>query len=269
MQGRLSQKNNLPLQSFPFNTWENEFYRAKTIGFNKIEWLVDKEFDYKNPLFTVEGRDKILSLSKVHQINVETLCAHFLITGSILKDKKEGELIKNYFFEVIKQAINIGIKFISIPLMEKMSLKDEEVNRKMENLLKEIIQKFKISILLESDISNIKTFLFIKKLKSEKIGMLYDLGNATKFNFSFKDDFPVIEKSVKEIHIKDFSLSLNQSVRLGEGDTNFEETFQVIGQHNWKGPIVLETPIFANWSKEAQKNYIYSMKYLKDYYIEL
>ena len=47
MQGRLSQKNNLPLQSFPFNTWENEFYRAKTIGFNKIEWLVDKEFDYK------------------------------------------------------------------------------------------------------------------------------------------------------------------------------------------------------------------------------
>ena len=38
MQGRLSQKENLPLQSFPFE-WEQEFSRARDIGFMKIEWL--------------------------------------------------------------------------------------------------------------------------------------------------------------------------------------------------------------------------------------
>ena len=265
MQGRLSQKNNSPLQSFPFNTWEDEFSRAKKIGFNKIEWLVDKEFDYKNPLFSEKGRDKILGLSNTHQIKVETLCAHFLIYGSILGDTKDSDQIKKYFFEVIEQAINIGINFISIPLMGKMSLRYKEVSQKIENLLKEINQQFEIDILLESDISNIKTFIFIKKLESKKIGMLYDLGNATKFNFSFKDDFPLIKESVKEIHIKDFSLALNKSVRLGEGDTNFEETFHIINEHNWKGTMLLETPIFDDWQKEAQKNYIHTTKYLKKF----
>ena len=51
MQGRLSNKSNLPLQSFPINSWEFEFNRANNIGFKKIEWLIDKENDYKNPFF--------------------------------------------------------------------------------------------------------------------------------------------------------------------------------------------------------------------------
>ena len=33
-------------------------------------------------------------------------------------------------------------------------------------------------------------------IESKKIGILYDLGNATKYNFSFKDDFPLIKKFV-------------------------------------------------------------------------
>ena len=52
MQGRLSQKKNLPLQSFPHDTWREEFYRAKKIGFTRIEWLIDIENDYKNPIFS-------------------------------------------------------------------------------------------------------------------------------------------------------------------------------------------------------------------------
>ena len=59
MQGRLSQKDNLPLQSFP-NEWEEEFSRAKDLGFSKIEWLIDKESSYNNPLFSSKGRKKII-----------------------------------------------------------------------------------------------------------------------------------------------------------------------------------------------------------------
>ena len=59
MQGRLSQKSNSPLQSFPINSWEFEFNRANKIGFKKIEWLIDKENDYNNPFFSKKDRQKI------------------------------------------------------------------------------------------------------------------------------------------------------------------------------------------------------------------
>ena len=52
MQGRLSQKIDLPLQSFPHDSWENEFSRAKELGFKRLEWLVDIENDYNNPIFS-------------------------------------------------------------------------------------------------------------------------------------------------------------------------------------------------------------------------
>ena len=37
MQGRLSKPINGKIQSFPKNSWENEFYLAKDIGFELIE----------------------------------------------------------------------------------------------------------------------------------------------------------------------------------------------------------------------------------------
>ena len=40
MQGRLSKPLNGKIQSFPVNSWENEFYLAKDIGFKLIEWVL-------------------------------------------------------------------------------------------------------------------------------------------------------------------------------------------------------------------------------------
>ena len=40
MQGRLSKPINGKIQSFPKDSWENEFYLAKDIGFKLIEWVL-------------------------------------------------------------------------------------------------------------------------------------------------------------------------------------------------------------------------------------
>ena len=97
MQGRLSNKGDLPLQSFPIETWEEEFFRAKDIGFSKIEWLIDKDNDYRNPLYSPLGRQKIIDLSEQSGIKIETLCAHFLIDGKILNKHTESKSVKNFF----------------------------------------------------------------------------------------------------------------------------------------------------------------------------
>ena len=49
MQGRLSRPLNGRIQSFPINTWEKEFYLAKEIGFELIEWVLDENIK-DNPI---------------------------------------------------------------------------------------------------------------------------------------------------------------------------------------------------------------------------
>ena len=73
MQGRLSNKLGMPLQSFPWDSWEEEFERASSIGFNQIEWLLDGVNDTNNPIASVDGRKQILYLSKKYSVNVKSL----------------------------------------------------------------------------------------------------------------------------------------------------------------------------------------------------
>lgn len=47
MQGRLSKPNNDKIQSFPVNSWKQEFEKASKCGFEVIEWVFDHS---ENPL---------------------------------------------------------------------------------------------------------------------------------------------------------------------------------------------------------------------------
>ena len=60
MQGRLSVQSSDLIQSFPTNSWDEEFEKASKIGFEVIEWILDQ---YENPLFSTEGISEIKSLS--------------------------------------------------------------------------------------------------------------------------------------------------------------------------------------------------------------
>lgn len=264
MQGRLSQKKNSPLQSFPSKTWSVEFSRAREIGFNKIEWLIDNSNTKDNPLFSEDGRQKIIELSKNNKIKINTLCFHYFIYGEILKSNLHSSKIRNFFFKTIELAPLIGIKYLSIPLMDKMSLKNKIIFEEMSEFLKEVSHDLKIEILIESDLEKYELLNFIENIDSPKIGILYDTGNATKNNFVFEEDFSLLSKYIKEIHIKDFSLRSHQSVRLGHGNTNFINIFKIIKDQKWKGPLVLETPIFDNWQAEAKLNLNYIFKILKN-----
>ena len=63
MQGRLSKPINGMIQSFPKNSWENEFYLAKDIGFKLIEWVLDENIK-DNPIVNKELFSKIDIIKK-------------------------------------------------------------------------------------------------------------------------------------------------------------------------------------------------------------
>ena len=52
MQGRLSDQVNGEIQAFPVNHWEHEFEKAQEIGLDLMEWTLDADGLYANPLMT-------------------------------------------------------------------------------------------------------------------------------------------------------------------------------------------------------------------------
>ncbi len=55
MQGRLTPSNGRGIQFFPFENWENEFYVARDIGLDEIEFIFDYPNYTQNPLWTSTG----------------------------------------------------------------------------------------------------------------------------------------------------------------------------------------------------------------------
>jgi L-ribulose-5-phosphate 3-epimerase len=62
MQGRLSPVINGKIQEFPWDSWQLEFDVASSLGFEIMEWTLDQDRLYENPLMTKKGQLDIIKL---------------------------------------------------------------------------------------------------------------------------------------------------------------------------------------------------------------
>ena len=60
MQGRLLPKYQGRYQAHPIGYWQNEFFQAKELGLDCIEFILDFNDADKNPLLTKNGPSEIL-----------------------------------------------------------------------------------------------------------------------------------------------------------------------------------------------------------------
>ena len=73
MQGRLSPIINGKIQEFPWNNWRQEFQLAQKLGFNIMEWTLDHDRLYENPLMTKKGQKEIEKLCQEYIIKIPSL----------------------------------------------------------------------------------------------------------------------------------------------------------------------------------------------------
>lgn len=260
MQGRLSSKTGKPLQSFPIDDWCEEFSRAKRLGLNQIEWLFDGLNDKKNPISSVNGRKKIKALIKEHKITVNSLCAHKFINGSLL-NKTSVEKAKEELSELLLWASDIDIKYVILPIMDSMSIKENNnAKEKLKKILHDVLKKNSPIILLETDMPAIEIRNFINQVSLKNVQVLYDLGNANAMGFNIEEDITTLKNIIGEIHIKDRFSDEGKSTRLGSADTPIKIAAKTLSRLSWKGPIILETPVFDDWLSEAESNILYTKK---------
>ena len=260
MQGRLSPKEPHLLQSFPWDSWEDEFQRAKDIGFSSIEWLFDKPNWDSNPILTSNGRLRILQLIEKLNINVSTLCAHYFIDGELISEdipiRKKAldtlELLSN-------SAKKIGVKNIILPFFDKGSLTPFETSFLFENILCDIVEianKEEVNILIESELTSSKLLEILNLIKTNNVGLCYDIGNAASLGFDVLAEIKELYPYIFEIHIKDRKID-GGSVMLGEGDTPVKDVIKLIHDLDFNKPVILETPVGTNWELTAQRHFSY------------
>ncbi len=270
MQGRLSKPINNKIQSFPVNTWENEFYLAKDIGFELIEWVLDENIE-DNPILSKKHFSKINIIKKQTGININSICCDYFMKNSLSRNsesyRKKNLEILNFLIEESCPLNNI--KIIDLPLVGEASLKKKKNSEDYKNIFLKLEKKIldnNLTIALETDLNPNALRDFLKSFNENAVTVNYDMGNSAFWEFETKKEFSCYGKLISNVHIKDCTLR-DYTVQLGDGNVNFNEIFFLLKKNNYKADFILQAARGEDDFQIAKKQFQFAKKYVEKYFL--
>ena len=251
MQGRLSPMVNGKIQAFPSTHWRSEFGIASEIGIHLMEWTIDQEELYSNPLMTTEGRHEIKGLQRQHGISIPSLTGDCFMQSPFWKgyyDNAAVNILQEDFRRICASCADLMIKHIVIPLVDNGSIDSEDEEYRLTSfLLNEAanIRDAGLSILFESDLPPSLLAKFIEKLPADIFGINYDTGNSASLGYRPIDEFSAYGHRIKNVHIKDRKRN-GGTVKLGNGDADFRSVFKELSKIAYSGNLILQTARASN-----------------------
>ena len=245
MQGRLCDMMDGKIQAFPWKDWESEFSSAYEIDVGLMEWTLDQENLYQNPLMTADGQKKILALSEKYNLKIASLTGDCFMQAPFWRttDSTTKNELKDDFFGICKACSAIGIEYIVVPLVdagafESLTQEDEFVEFCISNI--SFFEKLKIKVIFESDYTPGELARFIQRLPQGTFGINYDIGNSAALGYDPKEEFAAYGKRILNVHVKDRALG-GTTVALGSGDADFETVFAELKKIKYQGNYILQT----------------------------
>ena len=268
IQGRLldSEKKNA-IQYFPSRFWKKEIKTALKNKINLIEWTVNLENIKKNPIYNDKLLCKLIEFKKKYNICINSVTCDFFMQKPFYKLRKKKD--KHLNLEILKKIINngqkVGIKLFVLPLVDNGSIKtinqEEELLSTLNKKSFTQLLKKKSQILFESDYKPYKLLKFIKKFNLKKFAINYDTGNSAYMNYDVSIE-KIYFKYVKNIHIKD-RLKKGPSVRLGYGNWDFLNFFNILKTIKYKHHLILQT------ARAKNGNHLQEIKYSRNFILNL
>ena len=272
MMGRLSPPIKKNIQAFPIGSWKNEFFEAKKIGFDLIEWVFD--INDNNPIIDSSKIPEIKKLSHETDLDVNSVCADYFMEKKLFA-VSENELIKN--LDILKILITnchkLDIDLIELPFVDSSSLQNkknqDEIIKNLEKIIPQI-QNCDVKLGLETDLppENFKNLLL--DLNHPNIVINYDIGNSISNGFNPSIELPLLQRWISNIHIKD-RYTNGSTVSLGHGDANFEVFFSTLKKLNYQYDFIIqgarEDLIDSTITPQTtcEKYFQFVNKYLKEY----
>ena len=219
VQGRLSSEVAGKYQHFPIHNWRNEFYEAKKLGFDGIEWIVS---DFSNPIFDPIIQKEIINLVNDSGVQIPSISLDLLMPKTL--DRFSRDEFYWIFDNINLIAKKIKLKRVSIPVEETCGIRDPNTAMAVNNKLSEILNynsKNTYLLAIETDMAPVALHSFLSDKSLKNLGVLMDLGNAAAYGYKIADYFDLLPEKIYSLHIKDRLLGIGPSVPLGEGSGEF------------------------------------------------
>lgn len=244
MQGRLSPLIGGKIQSFPWDNWECEFAIAESIDIKIMEWTLDQEKLYENPLLNRDGQEKITNHCKARNFSIPSITGDCFMQSPFWKAK--GVLrqdLERDFIAICEACSKLNIKIIVIPLVDYGRIENNDQKQSLISFLSEqidLIKKHQLRIAFESDFPPLELANLIDKFDIDLFGINYDIGNSASMGFDSDLEFNLYGSRIINVHIKDRLLN-GTTVSLGEGNANFPKVFEGLKICNYQGNYILQT----------------------------
>lgn len=244
MQGRLSPIVDGRIQSFPWTCWQAEFSVGERLGFHLMEWTLDQEKLYENPLLTSAGQAEIRALCKLHGFAISSLTGDCFMQAPFWKAQGlRREALQRDFRAVAEACAVVGITMMVVPLVDNGRIEQAEQEDALVAFLESqagFLTERGLRIVFESDFQPIELARFIGRLDPALFGINYDIGNSAALGFHLADEFSAYGHRIVNVHIKDRMLG-GTTVPLGAGNADFETVFALLARCQYAGNFILQT----------------------------
>jgi len=244
MQGRLCEPVDGKIQAFPWHDWESEFPAAAEIDLHLMEWTLDQQRLYENPLMTAEGQEKIRALCRQHDLLIPSLTGDCFMQDPFWKTRGKSRAdLQSDFLAIGRACAAVGIRMIVLPLVDNGRLESAE----QENVLcdfvlaqQSFLSQHNLQVIFESDFNPPNLARLIARLPSEQFGINYDIGNSAALGFNPADEFAAYGERVVNVHVKDRVLG-GTTVPLTTGNVDFSLFFSELRKIGYAGNFILQT----------------------------
>jgi len=270
MQGRLSPPEDGRFQSFPRNSWREEFARARAAGLDYIEWIHDRYDLDANPIFTPEGLAEFDALKRGYNIATPALCCDWFMDFPLIRCTRD-ELAEReqHLHELIPIAARIGAWRMVLPFVDQSRIATEAEQQQVIDILNRalpIAQQYNVELHLEADFNPAGFADFLVRVPHPFLKVNWDSGNSSGLGYIAHEEFAAYGNRLGSVHIKDRYKKPEGGVEtrpLGHGSADFDDVFASLRSLNYTGGLTLQV---ARGEPGDEVNFIKTqLDFLKQY----
>jgi len=244
MQGRLSPLVDGKVQAFPWGSWQQEFPAAQNLGLRLMEWTLDQDRLYQNPLLTPHGQKEIRRLCQAHRLAITSLTGDCFMQAPFWKASGQGKAaLEADFIAIARACAEVSIEMIVVPLVDNGRIENEQQEDSLLSFMlssAELFSALGLRIIFESDFAPSELARFIGRLPADTFGVNYDIGNSAALGHIPEEEFASYGPRIANVHVKDRLLG-GTTVPLGTGSAEFPTVFRLLRETAYSGNFIMQT----------------------------
>jgi hexulose-6-phosphate isomerase len=244
MQGRLSPLVDGKIQAFPWTHWQAEFAAAHDLGLRLMEWTIDQNRLYENPLMRNDGREAIRGLMEKFALSITSLTGDCFMQAPFWKAEGNArvELVRD-FEAVVDACGTMGVQFVVVPLVDNGRLEGRAQEDDLVSILSEMAADMSgrgVQVVFECDYKPLELARLMERFDPSVFGVNYDIGNSAALGFDPQEEIRNYGRRILNVHVKDRMLG-GSTVPLGTGNADFEAVFAGLGALGYQGNYIMQT----------------------------